>query len=39
MEKWTPIFWIVGSGLGYFALLLLLDSVKGLFEVRKKDRA
>jgi hypothetical protein len=28
MEKWEPIFWIFGSGVGFFGLLLVLESIK-----------
>lgn len=29
MGNWEPVFWIIGSGVGFFALLLLLESLKG----------
>ncbi len=29
MSKWEPIFWIFGVGIGWFALLLLLEFLKG----------
>jgi hypothetical protein len=38
MEKWTPIFWILGGGVGYLSLLIFFDSVKGMFKGRKKNR-
>jgi hypothetical protein len=28
MEKWEPIFWILGSGVGFFILLVLVESLK-----------
>lgn len=28
MEKWEPIFWIIGSGLAFFVLLMLWESLK-----------
>ena len=28
MEKWEPIFWILGSGVGFFILLVLFESLK-----------
>ena len=28
MEKWTPIFWIIGSGIGLLAFTLLVDLLK-----------
>jgi hypothetical protein len=38
MEKWTPIFWIIGGGVGYLSLLILFDSMKGMLKGRKKNR-
>jgi hypothetical protein len=38
MEKWTPILWIAGGGVGYLSLLIFFDSVKGMFKGRKKNR-
>jgi hypothetical protein len=35
MGKLEPIFWIVGSGVGFFVFLLLLESIKG---IKKKKR-
>ncbi len=29
MAKWEPIFWIFALGLGWFFLLLFLESLKG----------
>lgn len=34
MGKWEPIFWIIGSGLGFFALLMLFETIKS----KKKKR-
>jgi len=28
MEKWEPIFWIIGLTLALFTLLMLLDFIK-----------
>jgi hypothetical protein len=28
MEKWEPIFWIFGGGVGFFVVLLVLESLK-----------
>jgi len=28
MEKWEPLLWIIASGLGYFGLLMLWETVK-----------
>ncbi len=28
MEKWFPVFFIVGAGVAFFALLFLVDSLK-----------
>jgi hypothetical protein len=28
MEKWVPVFWIIGLFLGFFAVLMLLDYLK-----------
>jgi len=38
MEKWTPIFWIVGGGVGYLSVLIFFNSAKDLFKGRKKNR-
>ena len=38
MEKWTPILWIVAGGVGYLSVVIFLDSAKGLFKGRKKNR-
>jgi hypothetical protein len=38
MEKWTPIFWIVGGGVGYLSLLIVFDTMKSMFKGRKKNR-
>jgi len=34
MGKWEPIFWIWGSGLVFFVLLMLFESLKN----KKKKR-
>jgi len=34
MGKWEPIFWIIGSGLGFFVLLMLFETLKS----KKKKR-
>ena len=28
MDKWEPIFWIMGLCIGFFAVLMILDYVK-----------
>lgn len=28
MEKWQPIFWILGLTVAFFAVLMLLDFIK-----------
>ena len=28
MEKWTPIFWIIGSGVGFLLLMVLVEQLK-----------
>jgi hypothetical protein len=28
MEKWAPIFWIIGICGGFFAFLLIIDLIK-----------
>jgi hypothetical protein len=28
MGKWEPLLWIVGSGVGFFLFLMLLESLK-----------
>jgi hypothetical protein len=28
MAKWEPIFWILGSGIGFFVVLMLVESLK-----------
>jgi hypothetical protein len=28
LEKWVPIFWIIGLCLAFFAVLMLLDFIK-----------
>ena len=34
MEKWTPIFWIIGSGVGF----LLLSVLMGQLRIKKKKK-
>jgi hypothetical protein len=34
MGQWEPIFWIIGSGVGFFALLMLFESL----STKKKKR-
>ena len=29
MENWLPIFWIIGGGVAFFALLWFVDFLKG----------
>jgi hypothetical protein len=36
MERWIPVFWILGLGIGVFALILLLDLVKERFKKKKR---
>ncbi len=36
MEKWTPIFWILGGGVGYLSIVIFFDSLKGMFKGRGK---
>jgi len=35
-ERWIPVFWIIGLGIGVFALILLLDLVKERFKKKKR---
>ncbi|HEY3305518.1 MAG TPA: hypothetical protein VGL70_18500 [Candidatus Binatia bacterium] len=28
MEKWMPVFWILGIAIGFLAVLMILDYVK-----------
>jgi len=28
MEKWVPVFWILGLAIGFFAVLMLIDYIK-----------
>jgi asparagine N-glycosylation enzyme membrane subunit Stt3 len=35
MERWEPIFWIVGLCLAFFAVLMVLDYIK----TKKKRRS
>jgi hypothetical protein len=28
MEKWVPVFWIIGICLGFFLVLMILDFLK-----------
>jgi len=34
MEKWIPIFWIIGLGVGLFLFLLFIDFLKGTLKKR-----
>lgn len=34
MGNWEPIFWIVGGGLGFFAVLMLYESFKSKLKKR-----
>lgn len=34
MEKWMPIFVIIGGGIGIFVLLLFIDFLKGKMKKR-----
>jgi len=36
MEKWLPIFWILGLCIGFFAVLMLTDYIKS--RKKKPDR-
>ena len=36
MEKWIPIFWIVGGGIGILAVTLFIDLLKG--KMKKQPR-
>jgi hypothetical protein len=38
MEKWEPVLWIIGSGVGYLAVTMALESLKSL-RPRKKSGA
>jgi hypothetical protein len=31
MEKWVPVLWIIGSGIGVFLLFLFIDLLKSMF--------
>lgn len=33
MGKWEPLLWIVGSGVGFFLFLMVLESLK---HIKKK---
>ena len=34
MERWSPIFWIIGGAIGILALVLSIDSLKGKMKKR-----
>ena len=34
MERWIPIFWIIGGGIGILALVLFVDSLKDKMKKR-----
>ena len=36
MEKWLPIFWIIASGVIFFAVLWFIDILKG--HIKKRPR-
>jgi hypothetical protein len=36
MEKWLPIFWIIGSGVVFLAILILFEFVKD--RIKKRPR-
>jgi hypothetical protein len=35
-ERWMPVLWIIGLGVGVFVLILLLDLVKERFKKKKR---
>jgi len=35
MERWIPVFWILGLGIAVFGLIMLIDFLKGLFKKKK----
>jgi len=37
MEKWEPILWIIVTGVGWFALLLALEYLKGQGKRKSSD--
>jgi hypothetical protein len=39
MEKWEPIFWIVGSGIGFFVLLMVIETLKTSLKTRRRSGA
>jgi hypothetical protein len=39
MEKWEPIFWIVGSGIGFFVFLMVIQTLKTAVKTRRRSRA
>jgi hypothetical protein len=39
MERWEPVFWIVGSGVLFFVVLMLFETLKTSFKARKRSRA
>lgn len=36
MERWIPVFWILGLGIFVFGLIMLLDFVKEHLKKRRK---
>ena len=37
MEKWIPLLWIVGGGIGILALVLFIDALKGKMKKRLRN--
>jgi hypothetical protein len=41
MGNWEPILWIIGSGIGFFVLLMLgefLKKIKNLKKIKKNKK-
>ena len=36
MEKWLPIFWIIGSGAIFLAVLVFFDFIKSRVKKRRR---
>jgi hypothetical protein len=36
MERWVPVFWILGLGIAVFALIMLMDFLKERFKRKRK---
>jgi LPS O-antigen subunit length determinant protein (WzzB/FepE family) len=38
MERWAPIFWILGISIAFFAVLMLVDYLKTKSKGKKGSR-